>query len=125
MATYVLVHGGNMSTKTWNKLTIGKPVYTKVGQLGGKMWDGTVSVLMAHNHRIFAPTLKDEYTCNLTDHIEQICELMVENDLRDVILVGHSYGGVIITGVAARMPERIRRLVYLDAALPDPGQSFV
>ena len=49
---------------------------------------------------------------------------MVENDLRDVILVGHSYGGMIITGVAARMPERIRRLVYLDAALPDPGQSL-
>lgn len=42
----------------------------------------------------------------------------------DIILVGHSYGGMVITGVAAGIPERIRRLVYVDAALPDPGQSL-
>jgi len=72
MATYVLVHGGNMSTETWNKLTVRNPIYTKDGHLGSKYWDGTVSALTAHNHRVFAPTLKDEYTCNLTDHIEQI-----------------------------------------------------
>jgi pimeloyl-ACP methyl ester carboxylesterase len=124
MATYVLVHGGNMSTETWNKLTVGKPVYTEDGHMSSKYWDGTVSALTAHNHRVFAPTRKDEHSCHLSDHIEQVCELMVENNLRDVILVGHSYGGMIITGVAARMPERIRRLVYLDAALPDPGQSL-
>jgi len=124
MATYVLVHGGNMSTETWNKLTVGKPVYTKDGYLGGRIWDGTVSALRAHNHRVFAPTLTDEHTSNLTDHIEQICVLIVENDLRDIILVGHSYGGMIITGVADRMAERIHPLVYLDAALPDPGQSL-
>ncbi len=124
MATYILVQGGNMSTETWNNLTIGDPVYTKDGHMGGKYWDGTVFALTAHNHRVFAPTLKDEYSSSLTDHIEQICALMVENDLRDVILVGHSYGGMVITGVAAKMPDRIRRLVYLDAALPDPGQSL-
>ena len=124
MANYVLVHGGNMTTETWNKLTVGKPVYTKDGHLGSKYWDGTVSALRAHNHRVFAPTLQDEHTSNLTGNIEQVCALIVENDLRDIILVGHSYGGMVITGVADRMPDRIRRLVYLDAALPDPGQSL-
>jgi len=124
MVTYVLVHGHNMSTETWNKLTVGDPIHTENGHLGGKYWDGTVSALTAHNYRTFAPTLKDEHSSNLTDHIEQICTLITENDLKDVILVGHSYGGMVITGVAAKMPKIIRRLVYIDAALPDPGQSL-
>ena len=46
-------------------------------------------------------------------------------DLDDVILVGHSYGGVIITGVAGRVPERIRTLVYLDAVVPESGVSAI
>ena len=124
LADYVLVHGGNMSTDSWNKLTIGNPVTTKDGMMGGKVWDGTVSALTAQYHRVFAPTLKDEHSSNLTDHIEQICALIVKNDLRDIILVGHSYGGMIITGTAARMADRIGHLVYVDAALPDPGQSL-
>jgi len=124
MATYVLVHGGNMSTETWNKLTIGNHIYTKDGKMGGSIWDGTASALTAHNHRVFAPTLKDEHSSTLTEHIEQIGALVSENDLTDLILVGHSYGGMIITGVAAMMPDRISHLVYVDAALPDPGQSL-
>jgi pimeloyl-ACP methyl ester carboxylesterase len=124
MATYVLVHGGNMSTETWNKLTVGKPVYTKDGKLGPKYWDGTVSFLVAHKHRVFAPALKDEHSSSLAEHIGQVGDLITKNDLREVILTGHSYGGMVITGVAATMPDRIRRLVYLDAALPDPGQSL-
>jgi len=124
MATFVLVHGGNMSTETWNELTIGKHVYTQDGKMGGAIWDGTAAALKAHNHGVFAPTLKDEYSSTLTEHIEQICALINENDLKDVILVGHSYGGMVITGVAATMPARINRLVYADAAIPDPGQSL-
>ncbi len=124
MATYVLVHGGNMSTETWNKLTVGKQVYTQDGKMGGAIWDGTASALTAHNHRVFAPTLKDEYGSTLTEHVEQICALITENDLKEVILVAHSYGGMVITGVAATMPDRISHLVYVDAALPDPGQSL-
>jgi pimeloyl-ACP methyl ester carboxylesterase len=92
--------------------------------MGGACWDGTASFLTAHNHRVFAPTLKDEHESTLTEHIEQICALITENDLTDVILVGHSYGGMIITGVAATMPDRTDRLVYVDAAMPDPGQSL-
>lgn len=121
---YVLVHGGNMSTETWNKLSVRNPVYTKSGFMGSEIWDGTASFLKAHNYSVFTPALKDEHICSLTGHVEQICALIVENDLRDIILVGHSYGGMVITGVAAKMPERIRRLVYVDAALPDPGQSL-
>ena len=124
MATYVLVHGGNISTETWNRLTTGDPVHTKDGYLGAECWDGTISALRAHNHRVFALTLKDENSSHLTDHIGQICSLITENDLQDVILVGHSYGGMVITGVADKMADRIGRLVYLDAALPDPGQSL-
>jgi pimeloyl-ACP methyl ester carboxylesterase len=124
MANYVLVHGGNMTTDTWNKLTKGNHVSTYDSKMGGRIWDPVVPVLKGHNHRIFAPTLKDEHSSNLTGHIEQVCALIAEHDLRDVILVGHSYGGMIITGVAARMADRVSHLVYVDAALPDPGQSL-
>jgi pimeloyl-ACP methyl ester carboxylesterase len=123
MATFVLVHGGSMSTDTWNRLA-GREDYPPGGELGGKYWDGTVAALSSRGHRVFAPTLGDEHECTLTDHIRQIGTLVADHDLRDVILVGHSYGGFVITGVADRMAERIRRLVYLDSGLPDPGQSL-
>jgi pimeloyl-ACP methyl ester carboxylesterase len=123
MATFVLIHGGNMSTDTWNRLTR-RNGYPAGGQLGPRYWDGTVSFLEAYGHHAFAPTLADEHDHNLTDHIEQVSALISGKDLREVILVGHSYGGMVITGIAAGMPDRIRRLVYVDAALPDPGQSL-
>ena len=118
MADYVLVHGGNMTTGTWNKLTRGPPVHTPDGTMGGRIWDLVVGALRAHDHRVFAPTLMDKHHCTLTDHIEQICGLIARHDLREVILAGHSYGGMVITGVAAMMPDRVRRLVYVDAAVP-------
>jgi pimeloyl-ACP methyl ester carboxylesterase len=49
--------------------------------------------------------------------------MILFEDLHDIILVGHSYGGMVITGVADRLPDRIRRLVYLDAFLPNDGES--
>jgi pimeloyl-ACP methyl ester carboxylesterase len=58
-------------------------------------------------------------------HIRDITALLHYEDLRDVILVGHSYGGMVVTGVADRAAERIGRLVYLDAANPVNGQSLV
>jgi pimeloyl-ACP methyl ester carboxylesterase len=123
MATYVLVHGGNISTDTWDRLA-GREDYPPGGHLGSRCWDGTMAFLTAHHHRVFAPTLKDENCSTLSEHIGQVSGLVTGNDLREVILVGHSYGGMVITGVAGRMCDRIRRLVYLDAALPDPGQSL-
>jgi pimeloyl-ACP methyl ester carboxylesterase len=123
MATYILIHGGNMSADTWNRLS-GRHDYPEGTQIGAKYWDGTAAFLREHGHRVFAPALENEHTDNLTDHIGQIITLMETEVLRDVILVGHSYGGMVITGVASRMADRVRRLVYIDAALPDPGQSL-
>jgi len=108
MATFVLVHGGNMSTDTWNRLT-GRNDYPAGGQLGPRYWEGIVSFLEAHGHAAFAPALADEHDHTLTDHIGQISGLITGHDLREVILVAHSYGGMVITGVAAGIPERIRR----------------
>ena len=56
-------------------------------------------------------------------HIKDVSSLLYYEDLSDVILVGHSYGGMVITGVAATAPERLGCLVYLDAYLPDEGQT--
>ena len=50
--------------------------------------------------------------------------IIAKHDVRDIILAGHSYGGMVITGVAARIADRISHLVYVDAAVPDPGQSL-
>jgi pimeloyl-ACP methyl ester carboxylesterase len=123
MATFVLVHGGDMSTDSWNRVT-GRHDYPAGGHLGARYWDGTITWLEDHGHRAFAPTLADEHDHNLTDHIALVMSLVVAEDLTEIVLVGHSYGGMVITGVAAEMPGRIGRLVYVDAALPDPGQSL-
>jgi pimeloyl-ACP methyl ester carboxylesterase len=59
----------------------------------------------------------------LSTHIEDVVNTILFEDLRDLILVGHSYGGMVITGVADRVPDRIKRLVYLDAIVPNDGES--
>ena len=61
----------------------------------------------------------------LATHIDDIVNYILFEDLHDVILLGHSYGGMVITGVADRIPERIARLVYLDASLPENGESLL
>ncbi len=61
---------------------------------------------------------------DLNTHITDIVNLLLKEDLRDVVLVGHSYGGAVITGVADRVPERVRHLIFLDAVLVDSGESM-
>ncbi|HEV2826237.1 MAG TPA: alpha/beta hydrolase [Pyrinomonadaceae bacterium] len=61
----------------------------------------------------------------LTTHIEDVVNTILYEDLHDIILVGHSYGGMVITGVADRVPARISRLVYLDAFVPNDGESVM
>ncbi|WP_319579413.1 alpha/beta hydrolase [uncultured Methanospirillum sp.] len=124
MTDIVLVHGGNMSTRTWNLLTTGDPVHTEDGKMGARYWEGTIAALSAENYRVFAPTLTDELTGSLRGHIGEIITVIGENNLHHVMLVGHSYGGMVITGVAAAMANNIDHLVYLDAAVPDPGDSL-
>ena len=90
-------------------------------------------ILRPAGHDVYTPTLTGlgEHTRRLTPgidldtHIDDITALLFYEDLRDVILVGHSYGGMVITGAADRAAERIGKLVYLDAATPANGQSLV
>jgi pimeloyl-ACP methyl ester carboxylesterase len=59
----------------------------------------------------------------LDTHIIDVVDLLVYEDLSDVILVGHSYAGMVITGVADQVPERVAHLFYLDALVPEDGES--
>ncbi|MCK2222034.1 alpha/beta hydrolase (plasmid) [Actinomadura sp. ATCC 31491] len=62
-------------------------------------------------------------TVNLDTHIADVTALMAAEDVRDAVLAGHSYGGMVITGAADRLPERVSALVYLDAVVPGDGDS--
>jgi pimeloyl-ACP methyl ester carboxylesterase len=61
---------------------------------------------------------------NLSIHIQDVVNVIEFEDLHDIILVGHSYGGMVISGVAHRIPERIQSLIYLDAVVPNHGESL-
>jgi pimeloyl-ACP methyl ester carboxylesterase len=80
-------------------------------------------------HRVYPLTLTglDERQprggVNLETHIRDVTGLLEADDVRDAVLVGHSYGGMVITGVADRMPSRVDSLVYLDAVVPSDGDS--
>ena len=84
-------------------------------------------------HDVYAPTLTGlgerahlfRANVDLDCHIEDIVALLHYEDLRNAILVGHSYGGMVITGAADRAPDRVGHLVYLDAKPPRHGQSLV
>lgn len=99
--------------------------------VGAWCWSRVVPLLEAAGHEVYAPTLTGvgeragEATpeVGLLSHIDQITSLVEANDLRDVVLVGHSYGGMVVAGVAGRVPERIAGIVYVDAFVPNPGQS--
>jgi pimeloyl-ACP methyl ester carboxylesterase len=108
MGTYVLVHGA------WHT---------------GKELETVAASIKAAGHEPFTPTIKgnrpgDSRTIGLAEVIESIIDYLVEKTLGDIVLVGHSYGGMIITGVAVSLPGRIRRLVYWNAFVPDNGESL-
>jgi pimeloyl-ACP methyl ester carboxylesterase len=60
---------------------------------------------------------------NLDTHIQDVTGVLAAENIQDAVLVGHSYGGMVITGAADRAPERVKALVYLDAMVPEPGDS--
>ena len=111
MATFVLVH------PAW---------------FGGWCWKKVATILRARGNEVFAPTLtglgERAHLANrevgLGTHIEDVANVLKFEDIRDAILVGNSSGGMVITGVADRMPERIAHVVYLDAFVPEDGQSL-
>lgn len=97
---------------------------------GGWYWGPIVSALERAGHKVFTPTLtgldpnnKPVGPINLDTHIEDVLTVIEVNRLTDVILVGWSYAGMVITGVADRAGAKVKRLIYLDAQLPSPGQS--
>ena len=97
---------------------------------GGWYWDSLAHKLREADQRVFAPSLAgldDENPIigpiNLDTHINQVLDLVHAENLADVVLVGSSYGGMVITGVADLARISVKHLVYLDAALPRPGQS--
>ena len=109
MATYVLVHAA------WHT---------------GKELEPVATSIEAAGHAPFTPTIKgnrpgDSKTTGLPAAIESIVDFLADNDLTNIILVGHSYGGMIITGVADSAPGRIRRLVYWNAFVPNNGESVI
>jgi len=108
--TYVIVHGA------WG---------------GGWDWRVVDSLLSAQGHQVYRVTLTGlgerahlaNANIGLTTHICDVVNTISWEQLKDVVVVGHSYGGMVITGVADRIPERIRALIYLDAFLPESGES--
>lgn len=111
MGTYILVHGGAH---------------------GGWCYQRVARILRGAGHDVYTPTMTGvgershlvSADIDLDLHIRDILAVLHYEDLRDVILVGHSYGGMVITGVADRAPDRIGHIVYLDAASPVNGESL-
>ncbi|HLH71966.1 MAG TPA: alpha/beta fold hydrolase [Chloroflexota bacterium] len=112
MATFVIVHGAWGGAWSWNKYVV--PMLRKAGH---DVFPVTLTGLGERAHLGTPET-------DLDTHIQDVCNVLFYEDLHDVILAGHSYGGMVITGVADRMPERLSQLVYLDAAVPSDGQSL-
>ena len=100
---------------------------------GGWCWKKVTPLLRAQGHEVFAPTLTGlgerahlaKPEVGLEMHVRDVVGVIEYEDLRNVILVGNSSGGMVMTGVADRMPERIAHLVFLDAFVPSDGQSML
>src|SRR6266550_3724430 len=97
---------------------------------GGWCWQRVVPVLRAAGHGVYTPTLTGlgervhlaSPDVGLSTHIEDIVNFILWENLHDIVLVGHSYGGMVVTGVADRIPGRIKHLVYVDALLAENGE---
>lgn len=112
MSTFVLVHGA------WH----GGWCYKRVAQL-----------LRKAGHEVYTPTLTGvgervhlmTPAVTLDTHIQDILNLIRFEELSDIVLCGHSYGGMVITGVADKVPDKVRSLVYLDAFVPNDGEALM
>jgi pimeloyl-ACP methyl ester carboxylesterase len=112
MAIFVLVHGG------WT---------------GAHGWRAVRKLLAAEGHEVFTPSLTGigervhlvSPQVGLTTHVQDVVNQLLYEDLDDVVLVGHSYGGVVITGTVQHVHDRIRELVFLDAFVPSDGDTVL
>src|ERR1700675_3084673 len=90
-------------------------------------------LMQAAGHRLVTPSYTGlgerahlaNPSIDLDTHIQDILNVIEYEDLRDIILIGHSYGGMVATGVADRARDRISQLIYLDAFVPKDGQSLL
>jgi pimeloyl-ACP methyl ester carboxylesterase len=109
MSTYVLVHGA------WHY---------------GELWDPVREHLESSGHVVHTPTAggltaEGPHDVSLEEAWTPIADYIVNHDLSDIVLIGHSWGGYLITGVAQKIPDRIHRLVYFDAFVPAHGRALV
>lgn len=112
-----------------------KPVYVIVHGAWGGGWafKKVDSLLTEKGCKVYRPTLTGQGekfhlaspTIGLKNHINDIVNLILFEDLTNIILIGHSYGGMVVTGVADSLPNRIAKLVYLDAFLPENNESVI
>ena len=99
----------------------------------GWAWKKMHPLMQAAGHRLVTPTYTGlgerahlaNPSIDLETHIQDILNVIKYEDLRDIVLIGHSYGGMVATGVADRARDRIAQLIYLDAFVPDDGQSLL
>jgi pimeloyl-ACP methyl ester carboxylesterase len=112
MATFVLVHGAWHGAWCWQR------VARKLTQAGHEVFAPTLTGLCERSHLLTPAT-------DLDTHILDIVNEMKWKGLTDVVLVGHSYGGMVISGVAEKMEKAIASFVMLDAFMPENGQSLV
>jgi pimeloyl-ACP methyl ester carboxylesterase len=110
MATILVAHGAWTAGWAWKKMR------ARLRDLGHELFAPTYTGLGERGHLASREV-------GLETHILDICGAIAMEDLRDVILLGHSYGGVVATGVADRMAANVSRLVYLDAFVPRDEQS--
>jgi pimeloyl-ACP methyl ester carboxylesterase len=110
-----------------------QPTFVIVHGAWGGSWAfrKTDSLLTAKDCKVYRPCLTGlgervhlatQETC-LSTHINDVVNTILFEDLHNIVLVGHSYGGMVITGVADRVPERIQKIIYLDAFVPKDGES--
>jgi len=100
---------------------------------GGWAWQRVRPHLVAAGYDVHAPSLlgageRSSYAGQvrgLDSWVDDLAALVLAEDLRDVVLVGHSQGGLVTTALAARLPERLRCVVHLDAAVPRPGERGI
>jgi pimeloyl-ACP methyl ester carboxylesterase len=112
VATFVLVHGAWGGGWEWRE------VARRLQRDGHEVSRVTLTGLGERSH-LLTPDV------DLDLHVQDVVAHLEFDDLRDVILVGHSYGGMVVTGAAERAPDRIAQLVYVDAFVPQDGESVL
>lgn len=112
MSTFLLVHGA------WHS---------------GRSWERVIPLLESAGHRVLAPSLTGygdkahllSPEVGLDTHVDDVVRLIGEAELTDVVLVGHSYAGAVISSVANQVPDRIAHMVYVDSMVPKDGEASV